>query len=341
MNGRYVVALAIAAFVTQVQAQEANSGSTATSGSNANSGSVAVANPTTNVNPTFNTGSTSNSGSTSGSISGSSSSSSQGQTQGQQQANQQGQQQANRLNNQNNTTSNAQQGQAQDASNQNQIGQSITFNSPAQPNETTTNVNYSGTTTQKYAPALVAPVMNPTTPCLATVSAGASMIGFGITVGGGFEDKECTRREFARSLQAIGQNDAAMAVLCSNEMVKASAPRLCERIATVMAGGVDPGQVKAVSATTAPVPAAAAAAPKSTLDGRVERGSDGRSYRYTDRTGWQPISDVETMPEFVGPPRSQPMVTAEATTYPLRAQPVITADATPQKIVVFAAQRGQ
>jgi hypothetical protein len=249
--------------------------------------------------PLINSTSGANSGSTSTSTSGaaaganSSSSTSQQQGQNQQQQTQQGQQQGQDLRNTNNNRNNNNLSQGQDASNQNQIGQSITFNSST-PETTTSNINYSGTTTQRNAPAVVGPVMNPTTPCLATIAAGASVVGFGISLGGGLEDKECTRREFARSLSAIGHNDAALAVLCGNESVKAAASVLCNRVATVMAGKPDPDPKGASVAT----PAAPAGAARGPVNGQIERGSDGKSYRYTEGSGWQPVSmeEVTTRP---------------------------------------------
>jgi hypothetical protein len=79
------------------------------------------------------------------------------------------------------------------------------------------------------APAIFAPAMSPTAPCMAIMSGGVSVVGFGLTLGGGLEDKECTRREFARVLAQMGHADAGLAMLCGNAEVRATSPQLCAR----------------------------------------------------------------------------------------------------------------
>jgi hypothetical protein len=87
------------------------------------------------------------------------------------------------------------------------------------------------TTTVRNSPQVFAPSMQPTTPCTSVVSGGMSVVGFGMSLGGSYEDKECTRREFARVLAQMGYSDAGLAVLCRNEEVAAAAPQLCKRSA--------------------------------------------------------------------------------------------------------------
>jgi hypothetical protein len=64
---------------------------------------------------------------------------------------------------------------------------------------------------------------------MAMVSGGLSVVGFGLSLGGGLEDKECTRREFARVLAQMGFSDAGLAMLCGNDEVRRTSPQLCSR----------------------------------------------------------------------------------------------------------------
>jgi hypothetical protein len=50
-----------------------------------------------------------------------------------------------------------------------------------------------------------------------------------MTLGSGIEDKECTRREFARVLAQMGFPDAGLAMLCGNQEVRHTSPQLCAR----------------------------------------------------------------------------------------------------------------
>ena len=188
--------------------------------------------------------------------------------------------------------------QAQDASNTNTVSPSQVVNNNGSPipASTTQQVNYSGTTTQRSAPAVVGPVMNPTTPCTSVISAGGSGIGFGVFIGSTMEDKECTRREFARVLIAVGQMDAGMSVLCGNEMVAKAAPALCKKVQTAL-GSTDMLPVVASSTTSAPATVQTTTAPEPVKSagpraGQVEKGSDGKSYRFNG-SGWVPITNDE------------------------------------------------
>jgi hypothetical protein len=154
----------------------------------------------------------SNSASTANSQSGSLSAaqSNQRQNQGQAQGQDQGQSQS----------ASSRQGQAQQQGNSNLVGNAnqITFD-----NDTPSEQKL------KYAPAMSLGVMNPTTPCFATYQGGVSGMGFGVALGGGVIDPECTRRENARMLSALNENASAVSLLCGNAEVAARAPALCKK----------------------------------------------------------------------------------------------------------------
>jgi hypothetical protein len=147
---------------------------------------------------TANSGSESSSGSISGANAGASADSSNVNKQGQQQG----------------QSTNVQSGQQQGNS------QNITFNSPDK-------VNYSGDYTVRSAPQVFAPPVGVTAPCMIGYSAGVSVIGAGVALGGGKEDTECTRREYARMLHAMGETKGAVALLCQNENVAKAMPGRC------------------------------------------------------------------------------------------------------------------
>lgn len=84
------------------------------------------------------------------------------------------------------------------------------------------------TVPQVYAPALTTTL---TETCMGSTTAGGSGVGFGVTVGTTWHDRDCVRRLTARELaQTLGDRDAARAVMCSDEMVRdayASVGRPC------------------------------------------------------------------------------------------------------------------
>jgi hypothetical protein len=238
------------------------------------------------------TNSQSNSTSTANSQSGSLSAaqSNQRQNQGQAQGQDQGQSQQ--------SVSASNQGQSQ--GNANEVGNVNVINFPSAPNETKARLT--------YAPAVSLGVMNPTTPCFATYQGGVSGMGFGVAIGGGVVDEECTRRENARMLSGIGENAAAVSLLCGNAEVAKRATKLCsmaESQAMAQTQMADPvKQSKPVDAAPpksskpadpAPPKSSKPAEQSSLTDPAVKEYTDGngKTYRWTGG-GWQPV--VETMP---------------------------------------------
>jgi hypothetical protein len=164
---------------------------------------AAFALPATAQTTTVGVGAAARSDSESTSVSGSAARSNQGQTQS--------------------TLSNAQ--QAQDASNTNTVApsQSVTINGTPIPTNTTSNVNYSGTTTQKAAPAVIAPNLAQSINndlCIVSASIGGSGIGFGFGVGLQYTDVDCVRRINARQLFNMGYAKAAVALMAQDESIK-------------------------------------------------------------------------------------------------------------------------
>lgn len=89
--------------------------------------------------------------------------------------------------------------------------------------------NIEGDSVRVYAPApsAYAPALTsaPET-CFGSTSAGASggngIFGFGISFGTTWKSDDCELRMFARSLQALGETKAALALLAQNEKVAAA-----------------------------------------------------------------------------------------------------------------------
>jgi len=95
--------------------------------------------------------------------------------------------------------------------------QNITFNG-ATPLESTT---------IRAVPTIMAPSVGMTANCMIGTSGGVAGLGFGIAAGGGIEDKECTLRETARLLAGLGQKDAALRLMCTNQGVAKALGELC------------------------------------------------------------------------------------------------------------------
>jgi hypothetical protein len=164
----------------------------------------------------------------------------QGQDQGQQQG--QGQRQ----------TSKSTSIQGQDASNKNIINFGNT------PDHTTasitTDTNIHGTQSIKSAPPLGLGNLSPTTPCSNTYQLGVSGMGFGVGAGGVVVDGDCTRREYARILWAMGAQEAAIGMMCQNEELKKVAPVMCRKSLDDLGEGKFPNQDLPAYPSTKPVP---------------------------------------------------------------------------------------
>jgi hypothetical protein len=79
--------------------------------------------------------------------------------------------------------------------------------------------NIGGTQTIRNVPEIVAPNISGGNPCLTGFSGGGAGPGIGVTVGIGWEDKDCARRANAALLNNLGQHAAAIALLCQNDAV--------------------------------------------------------------------------------------------------------------------------
>ncbi|MBP8291303.1 MAG: hypothetical protein KAX65_00945 [Caldilineaceae bacterium] len=75
---------------------------------------------------------------------------------------------------------------------------------------------------QKQAPAVFAPSIAPTAPCMGGTSAGGAGTGFGLSFGTSWTDDECNTRETARMFQGMGMMSDALAVLCSSAYAAAA-----------------------------------------------------------------------------------------------------------------------
>lgn len=90
--------------------------------------------------------------------------------------------------------------------------QSINFNDPAIPTNTTVN-----NVPNVYAPGLAAAGSEV---CLGSVSAGGAGAGIGVTIGGTFVDRECQLRLNARTLAVLGYPKAARETMCLDADVR-------------------------------------------------------------------------------------------------------------------------
>lgn len=113
------------------------------------------------------------------------------------------------------------------------------------------------TTASAIAPGLTAAGVHS---CAGSSSVAGSGTGFGISFGTTYAMKGCERRANAASLMGLGQNAAALALLCNDDEVQA---------ALNMTGIMCPQQkVQAVAANNTPV-----AVPRYQNDGRGSQGS--------------------------------------------------------------------
>lgn len=72
------------------------------------------------------------------------------------------------------------------------------------------------TTASAIAPGLTAAGVHS---CAGSAVAAGAGTGFGLSLGMTYEMKECNRRAYAASLMGLGQNRAALALLCNNDEV--------------------------------------------------------------------------------------------------------------------------
>lgn len=75
---------------------------------------------------------------------------------------------------------------------------------------------------EKQAPAVFAPNVAPTAPCMGGTSAGGSGTGFGLSFGTSWTDDECNTRETARLFHAMNLRADALAILCSSAYAAAA-----------------------------------------------------------------------------------------------------------------------
>jgi len=135
---------------------------------------------------------------------------------------------------------------------------SPTFNFMGDPAERS--INQRLTTT----PSMSAPNVFSSNPCVISASGAVSAMGFGMALGAGVEDRECTRRAHAALLAQMGLPRAAAEVLCHNGEVRAAmavagVPCAADRPTnTIMP---NPPQPPGSNFTGTATPAAAARAP--------------------------------------------------------------------------------
>ncbi|NKB39634.1 MAG: hypothetical protein GKR86_01000 [Ilumatobacter sp.] len=123
--------------------------------------------------------------------------------------------------------------------------------------------HYSGTTTVKSAPDVSAPGMFNTAPCMVSWSGGASIIGGGLSLGGGKMDEECNLRQEAAALVSVAGSKAGVLHLARDPEMCATlrsagnipADSICsEKERKAAASGSDVSRVSTRSTASARVP---------------------------------------------------------------------------------------
>ncbi len=104
----------------------------------------------------------------------------------------------------------------------------------------------SGTQTIRSAPDVAAPAIWSNNPCVVSASGGVTGLGWGVAIGAGIEDPDCTRRANAQHLAAMGEREAAREVLCGSREVRAAFARIGRPCAE------DAARVQSVRATATP-----------------------------------------------------------------------------------------
>lgn len=105
--------------------------------------------------------------------------------------------------------------------------------------------------------------------CLGSTSFGAGNGFFAVSGGTTVESVECNRRAYSRALAGLGQQAAALALLCKNEEVASVTPACATAAPTPAVKTTAPVAVASVSASNASVCANAKAQGDDTLAARV------------------------------------------------------------------------
>jgi hypothetical protein len=85
--------------------------------------------------------------------------------------------------------------------------------------------NIGGTQTLRNTPEIIAPNISGGNPCLVGISGGGAGPGIGITLGIGYSDKGCERRNSAALLSNIGEKDVAIELMCDDQNVREAMQR--------------------------------------------------------------------------------------------------------------------
>lgn len=125
--------------------------------------------------------------------------------------------------------SNSQSGAVAIGSNGQGGSSAATVNIAAQPAQTSTSVQESGTVTQRNVPAVFAPGLAAAglETCLGSVSGGGAFVGTGFSFGTSIPDPGCAARLDARTLWSMGLKKAAIARLCLNPDINRAMPEVC------------------------------------------------------------------------------------------------------------------
>ena len=85
---------------------------------------------------------------------------------------------------------------------------------------TTVNTNYPDKQRIYNVPNVNLTGIYPTSPCMGSSSVGGSGVGFGFGIGTSWTDDECSRREYARSFQGLGETKTAVEILCKSKFTE-------------------------------------------------------------------------------------------------------------------------
>jgi hypothetical protein len=166
-------------------------------------------------------------------------------------------------------------------------------------------INYTGGYTVRNTPEVIAPSIIGGNPCSVGVSAGVAVAGFGLTGGGTWADRACERRQEAALLYNIGQQQAAVALLCQDEHVRDamySVGRACQAAPRPVAVAAPPAGAVAVAA---PVPqpvarpvATAAYAPPARPDWCDTVSGAREQARFRAQCRWFPTAAAQAQPYY-------------------------------------------